>query len=187
MIGRPVIFARNIETAKVLVSVFTRGEVLKTYLVLLEGKLEKNVFLEADVVKSSHRRSRIRNLKVIENEFPTRKAWLSAKDQSSQTISGTLLVPVENHRDSVLCRAEIWTGRHHQIRAVCEAYGHPVCGDTKYNHHPAHHNKRWTNPAYPSGQMLICKNLEIPSLGILVESGFNLEMGSIDSSMPEIF
>ena len=118
----------------------------------------------------------MKNLVSWKENIPSRKEWLAGKDRDSRTISATLIRPVGNHSDTTTCEVETWSGRYHQIRAICEAIGHPVCGDTKYNHDPRHHNHRRTNPMYSLGQMLICKKLEIPALGISVESGFEIDL-----------
>lgn len=40
--------------------------------------------------------------------------------------------PLERFSDTVLCRAELHTGRTHQIRVHAAAIGHPVAGDLRY-------------------------------------------------------
>ncbi|MGQ0552689.1 MAG: RluA family pseudouridine synthase [Planctomycetota bacterium] len=41
---------------------------------------------------------------------------------------------VRRYREATLCRIELLTGRHHQIRAHFAALGHPVVGDKLYGH-----------------------------------------------------
>lgn len=171
----PVLFAKDRETAAVLNRAFSRGEVCKTYSALLEGKLEAPLFIEADIVKNRHKKSDVRNMKVISEDFPNKEDWLAAKDRGSRTVSGTFIKPLDLYGDTTLCSIETWTGRYHQIRAVCEAIGHPICGDNKYNHDPRFYYNRRTSPDYPDNQMLLCKTLELPSLGIKLTSGFELK------------
>ena len=168
-----VFFAKNGDSNSVLKRAFTSGEVLKTYLALLEGKLESTIFVQADIMKS-HKKAIVKNMSVLTENFPSREEWFSKKDKNSQTISSTLIFPFKISEDTTLCRVEIWTGRYHQIRAVCEAIGHQVCGDAKYNHDPRDHYHRKTDKKYTEGQMLICKRIDIPALGIAVTSGFDL-------------
>lgn len=168
----PVVFGKTRDSIYQLKTLFASGGIEKTYEVLVEGWLAEQLFVEADLIKGTHRTATVRNMVIKEKSIPGRASWLSSKDPSSRTICATLLTPVEVREETTLCRAEIWTGRYHQIRAVCEAVGHPVCGDTRYNHNPRYHNRRYTNPLYPHGQELICRTLVIPALGLSVTSGF---------------
>lgn len=170
----PVLFAKNWAIAKVINQAFSKGEIHKTYLALLEGRLEKPLFIQADILKNSHKRALVKSLKVLDSGFPTRVDWLREKDQTSKTISATVIKPVELYQDTTLCDVDIWTGRYHQIRAVSEAAGYPLCGDTKYNHNPSFHNRRVTNKNYPDRQMLLCRTLEVPCLNLTVSSTFTL-------------
>ncbi|NUM35776.1 MAG: hypothetical protein HUU50_14625 [Candidatus Brocadiae bacterium] len=168
-----IFLAKNRDSHAVLTHLFSSGGVWKTYLALLEGKLESATFVQADILKS-HKKAIVKNICVMAEKFPSREAWLAQKDKNSQTISATLLFPIEIGEDTTLCKIETWTGRYHQIRAICEAIGHQICGDEKYNHDPRDHYRRKTNPKYQEGQMLICKTIDIPTLGIVVTSGFEL-------------
>lgn len=169
----PVIFSKNLRMFERLTEMFRSGKVRKTYEVLIEGRLEKAVFLEADLIKTSHRRAVVKNLKSSES-VPDREEWTAQKFSASTTISATVLFPVEPRGENTLSRVELWTGRYHQIRAVCEAAGHPVCGDTLYNHSPAHRNARYTDAAFSDGQMLLCRSIEIPDMGLRAVSGYEL-------------
>ncbi len=171
----PVIFIKNRISATVIRRAFSSGEVLKTYLALLEGRLESPLFIEADIIKNSHKKAIVKNISILTENFPSRKEWLSKKDKHSRELSATLVFPLKMNQDSTLCRVETWTGKYHQIRAVCEAIGHQICGDAKYNHNPRNHYHRKTDEKYPQGQMLLCKKIEIPSIGISVTSGFDLD------------
>lgn len=170
----PVIFAKDRETMASLTRAFACGEAKKTYSALLEGRIDTPLFIEADIVKSRHKKSVVKNMKILSEEIPEKETWLAAKNPKSVTISGTVIRPLAVYGDTTLCSIMIWTGRYHQIRAVCEAIGHPVCGDNKYNHNPRFYYNRRTNPDYPDNQMLLCKTLELPSLGIFLTSSFDL-------------
>ncbi len=170
----PVFFAKNGNAAKILNREFSSGGVLKTYFALLEGLMDSTVFVQADIIKDSHKKAVVKNKIMMKENFPVREEWLLKKDKNSLTESATVIFPIKTQNDTTLCKVETWTGRYHQIRAVCEAIGHPVCGDTKYNHYPRDHFHRRINEKFPDGQMLICKRIEIPNLGITVISGFDL-------------
>lgn len=170
----PVLFAKDRETAKLLNRAFSGGKVRKVYHALLGGKLTEPLFIEADVIKGRHKKSKVENLKVRSGDIPNKEEWLLSRNPCSLTDSGTFIRPLQFHGQTTLCSIETWTGRYHQIRAVCEAAGYPVCGDNKYNHDPMFYYNRRTSPDYPDNQMLICKELSLPSLGINLTSGFKL-------------
>jgi 23S rRNA-/tRNA-specific pseudouridylate synthase len=171
----PVIFAKSGKMAKTLVETFMAGGVSKIYHALLEGDIDRPVFVQVDILKKGRKKSRVQNKIIMDTGYPSREEWLADRDRSSLTLSATLILPLVRHGSTTHCAVEIWTGRHHQIRAVCEAMGHPVCGDTKYNHDARAGWKRRTNPLYPDRQMLVCRRITVPSLGIDAVSGFEIE------------
>jgi 23S rRNA-/tRNA-specific pseudouridylate synthase len=170
----PVLFAKNRDSQKLLVNAFRNGEVSKTYHTLASGNIPGNLFIQADIVKGSHKKSAVKNIEMKEIA-PEKEHWLSDKYNNSKTISATFIRPLEHFEDSTLCEVEIWTGRYHQIRAVFEKIGHPVCGDMKYNKMKTDDFiGRKKNP-YPDGMMLVCRKLEIKSLGISITSTFDIK------------
>jgi 23S rRNA pseudouridine955/2504/2580 synthase len=171
----PVVFAKNRNSLLALIKAFSSGGILKTYRALVEGILSGPLFVQADVRKGGHKKALVSNLLVVKEHFPEHNEWYGSKDKSSTTISATLIYPEKLYDDITLCRVELWSGRYHQIRAICEAIGHPVCGDTKYNHDPRNHYHRKTSNRYPDGQMLLCSAIEIPALGLSVKSRFELK------------
>jgi len=153
---------------------FAACRIYKTYSAQLIGRLEKNLFIQADIIKGNHRRSRVENLDVSSNNFPDRKGWFSKGTTRSGTISATVIIPLKHFEGTTIAEIHPWTGRFHQIRVICQAIGYPVYGDKKYNRVPGlkrEGKKRtgWTIPA------LLCRKLEIGELNIDVETRFTLE------------
>ena len=172
----PVIFAKNRDAANLVQKAFKEGRVFKTYQALLAGRLSLNLFIQADIFKNSHKKSHVKNLLVKDRDCPLKDEWIAARDNQSVTISATMIKPLQIFETVTFCQIEIWTGRYHQIRAVCEAVGFPVCGDRKYKYNPDRDFYKRNSGIYANHQMLICKTLEIPELKLSVTSGFNLEL-----------
>lgn len=174
----PVVFSRTRETAIALRRMFARCEIEKTYHARLDGMLSSPVFVQADIIRGRHRKASVENLQIIRDSFPVKQDWFNSRAANSATISGTLIEPLKTGETGTLAAIHPWTGRFHQIRAVCRAINHPVSGDCKYGGRgldgggvPG--NRRcveWRNPA------LICKSLSIPAFGVSVESGFELAL-----------
>jgi 23S rRNA-/tRNA-specific pseudouridylate synthase len=127
-----VLFAKNEDYGKKLCAAFKNGQVDKTYQALLIGKLSKTLFAEGDIVRISDARPvQVKNLVVSEN-IPDKKQWMKTKYTTSTTLSATSIKPVgygTNDRTTI-ADVTIWTGRHHQIRAIACAIGFPI-GATK--------------------------------------------------------
>ena len=102
----------------------------KTYLAVVEGKVEKSELWT----------DRIEKLEDKEEGFHT-----SVIDQNADKECITKITPLEvlSSSDFVLTRAQfdIQTGRHHQIRAQSAFHGHPLYGDTAYGGHKTKDNK----------------------------------------------
>ncbi len=154
-----VLFARNFETSKKLSDYFKAGCVTKIYHALLEGSLSKRLFIEANIIRDNNKNIvKVENL-ILQSIIPEKIFWLKTRYQNSKTISATIIRPIENHDNKTKAEIIIWTGRHHQIRAVCEAFGHPVMGDKKYN-----------NSQYKIGQSLLCKKLIVEDMNLFIGS-----------------
>jgi 23S rRNA pseudouridine955/2504/2580 synthase len=165
-----VIFAKNGAFGKKLHALFKYGLVDKTYQAILIGSLKKTLFIEADVIVAGESRPvTVKNLKCSET-VPDKKAWLENTYRNSTTLSATILKPLrrDDTKGHTWAEVTIWTGRHHQIRAIAAAAGFPVAGDKKYL-------GRTRNLASNlRGQELICKRIAIEELGLTFESKYSL-------------
>lgn len=111
-----LLLAKDYPTLKALQDCFAGGSVKKCYLTFLTGTLPAGVTevdkpLQRNVIRSGERLSGV---------SPGGKHAL------------TRFRLLERHRHGCLVRAEIKTGRTHQIRVHAAAIGHPVAGDDKY-------------------------------------------------------
>lgn len=178
----PVVFSRNRDTAVILRRLFARCMIEKTYHAILRGCLNEPLFIQVDIIRSRHRRASVADLQIIRNEFPEKQDWFNSRAANSATISGTVIEPLKTDDNRTLAAIHPWTGRFHQIRAVCQSIGMPIQGDKKYMKYPLletgtgsdcrrkSQRTEWSLPA------LICKNLAIPSMNIAVESRFSLDL-----------
>jgi 23S rRNA pseudouridine955/2504/2580 synthase len=111
-----LLLAKDYPTLNALQNCFAQGRVKKRYLAFLTGSLPSDVIevdkpLQRNVIRSGERLSGV---------SPAGKHAF------------TRFAVVERYRDGCLVRAEIMTGRTHQIRVHAAAMGHPVAGDVKY-------------------------------------------------------
>jgi len=159
------LFARNFETARMLGEDFKSGNIIRIYLCLLEGILKKPIFVEADIIHSEKsRRVKVINKKINEN-IPDRDEWINKTFTLSKTISGTCFYPEKIINGKTLCKIEIFSGRHHQIRAISSAIGFPLSGDRIYG-----------NQTQNKKQALVCKRMIIKRKNLIIESRFNIEL-----------
>jgi 23S rRNA-/tRNA-specific pseudouridylate synthase len=165
-----VVFAKSNEAAKKVNVFFKNGEVEKTYEAVLIGKIFKPVFVEGDIIRVDERNSvQVKNVR-SSAVIPDKKQWLELKYRHSNTLSGTVIKPVghlENNRYTI-AEITIWTGRHHQIRAIAKAIGCPMAGDKKY------FISGYGKDEEKTGQNLICKRIHIEKLGLTVESRYSI-------------
>ena len=165
-----VLFAKNLEAAKKVNALFKNGEVEKTYEALLIGKIVKAVFVEGDIIRVDDAKPvQVNNLR-SSSIIPDKKQWMEEKYRHSNTLSGTVIKPVghiENNRFTI-AEITIWTGRHHQIRAIVKAIGCPMAGDKKY------FIPGYVKDEEKTGQNLICKRIVIEKLGVSIESRYSI-------------
>jgi 23S rRNA pseudouridine955/2504/2580 synthase len=165
-----VIFAKNETFAKRLHYLFKNSLVDKTYEAILVGKLYKKLFIEGDIVSVGESAPvQVKNLKYSDT-IPDKNQWLDNNYRTSTTLSATIMKPIRYEKNECFTIAEItiWTGRHHQIRAIAHAIGFPIVGDKKYFKAGA------VDVEGRTGQELICKRIGIPDLGLSVESRYSL-------------
>ena len=107
-----VVFSTNIEGARLFSSLLRERKVKKTYLTIVEGAVENEELWEDELIRDSERK----------------KSYVSQGGKSAIT-KVTPLAAVNGYS---LIKAEISTGRTHQIRVQAAARGHPLAGDIKY-------------------------------------------------------
>jgi len=164
-----VIMARTALAAHEVGDVFREGNLGKWYEVLVHGVLKNKCFLQADIIRNPEGGVRVENL-VSYPTVPAKKVWLEQYYVHSSTISGTIVEPLESHGPYTRCRVELWTGRHHQIRAVLSALDHSVVGDNRY---------RGKRRDAHGGQLLVCKEMRLPEFGASFISDYEIDIRSL--------
>ncbi len=158
-----VIFALSYEKAKKLTELFSLNRINKYYEAIICGNLEKDIFVEAIIVRGKDESiSKVLDYKIY-RDIPDKRDFLSLKNKKSATI----IRPKKVVNNKTIVEIEIWTGHHHQIRAVSSAIGYPVAGDLKYG---APKDEKYRH------YQLLCKRIEIPELNLIFESRKNLEL-----------
>lgn len=116
-VGGIVIFAKTSKALERLNKMLRDGDIHKTYLALVEGKLSKKEDTLKDYLKSDSR---------INKTFVS-----SASDPEAKESILKYKVIGEGDNYSLL-EVNLLTGRKHQIRAQLSNTGHPIKGDLKY-------------------------------------------------------
>jgi 23S rRNA-/tRNA-specific pseudouridylate synthase len=155
--GGIVIFALTYQVAKELTELFRERKVRKVYQGIVEGIIDKKIFVEAEI-KRNGRVSVIKEIRTFDR-IPLKEEWIS----NSKFNSATIVSPVSVKENNTCVEIEIWTGLHHQIRSVLKEINHPLVNDRKYGERKNQDNI-----------MLLCKRIEIPDLNLCFESRKNL-------------
>jgi len=112
-----VIFSTGLEGARLFSSLMRERKVRKTYLAIVEGKIDKEELWEDFLARDGE----------------NKKTFVSDSKDGKEAI--TKIMPLALEGNYSLVRAEIATGRTHQIRAQAASHGHPLAGDRKYGGH----------------------------------------------------
>lgn len=111
-----VLVSRHKEAEIQIKQMFEHKKIQKSYLALVRGIVEKELFIDAPIAKNRDYSSV--KLKVLIDE----------KGKSAQTI----IKPLRHYEDMTLVEAIPLTGRQHQIRAHLFHVKHPIVGDPIY-------------------------------------------------------
>jgi len=110
-----VIFSASLEGARLFTSLMRERKVKKTYLAIVQGIIKDEENWHDELVRDRERK----------------KTFISDTRSGGKTAI-TKVTPIATEERYTLIRAEIATGRTHQIRAQAQAHGHPLAGDVKY-------------------------------------------------------
>jgi 23S rRNA pseudouridine955/2504/2580 synthase len=111
-----VIFSTSIEGARLFSSLMREHKVRKTYLAVVEGNVKKEEIWQDELIRDKDKK----------------KTFVSQKSTVGSKTAITKVTPLVKDGNYTLIKAEITTGRTHQIRAQTAFHGYPLAGDKKY-------------------------------------------------------
>lgn len=111
---------------------FDRGEMMKEYEAIVYGDMKK----PEEVITFPLARSKTKGWKIAAR--PSQRAEYSVQGTDDEREAITHIVRVEAFQHYTHIRALPKTGRMHQIRVHCAAFGHPIVGDTLYANKALH-------------------------------------------------
>jgi 23S rRNA pseudouridine955/2504/2580 synthase len=133
-----VLGTKNIATARKFSELIRKRAIEKKYVVLVEGRVEKEQFTLSTFLKTEGDRVRV---------HPDEKD--GAKDSLSE------FGVMQHGRKRTLLKATLHTGRKHQLRVQLADIGHPIVGDGKYG------SNGKENLMFLFSQCLVIPSLEI--------------------------
>jgi 23S rRNA pseudouridine1911/1915/1917 synthase len=129
-----MMIAKNSKTQGILSKMFEKHEIKRTYLGIVEGKIETPLTINKKIARDSRHRT------------------LFKTSETVGRVAITHIKPVKVFARHTLCEFNLETGRTHQIRVHLKSIGHPLVGDPEYNPNGSLKNLR--------GQMLEAVKLE---------------------------
>lgn len=116
-----LLFAKNPYAARNLNAMLQKGEIEKTYLALVEGKVRPNEALLEDYLKKDAKANKSEIVDKSVKGAKLARLFYGCKEEKS--IGEELFSLLE---------IKLFTGRHHQIRLQLSHAGTPILGDCKY-------------------------------------------------------
>jgi len=114
-----VLCAKNKQAEIDIKNLFETRQIKKTYLALVRGKLDKELEINAPLLRQKHQDTNVRTIVVVDE-----------KGKPSQTFVKPL--KYFSDIDATLVEASPHTGRQHQIRVHLFHVKHPIIGDPLY-------------------------------------------------------
>ena len=137
-----VVAGKNRKSLTTLNELIKNGNIKKTYLCIVEGKMQK----KREVLVGDWNKDRLKNkVKISEN-----------KSMFSKKVITEYLV-VEQFLETAKLKVFLHTGKSHQIRAHLASINHPIVGDFKYG------------SRFKENLKLLCYSLEFKTKGTFLE------------------
>ncbi|GBU26725.1 pseudouridine synthase [Treponema sp. R8-4-B8] len=111
-----VVFSTSIEGAHLFSSLLRERKVRKTYLAVVEGTVKSEEIWQDSLFRDKEKK----------------KTFVSLDNSGGGKNAVTKVTPLASDGNYTLIKAQIATGRTHQIRAQAAFHGHPLAGDKKY-------------------------------------------------------
>lgn len=118
-VGGVMVFAKTSKAAARLSEQVRNKEFQKTYLVIADGKFEKNT----DILENYLLKNERTNMSKVVNEGNKNAKYAKLEYEVMKYNEETNLS---------LVKVKLYTGRHHQIRLQLASIGHSIYGDQKY-------------------------------------------------------
>lgn len=122
-----MVIAKTKKMYEYLRGLFDRGEIVKEYEAIVYGEMKK----PEEVLTFPLARSKTKGWKIA-----ARPSNEEAGEDAREAITHVVRIAALQHYTHI--RALPKTGRMHQIRVHCSAFGHPIVGDTLYAHKGLH-------------------------------------------------
>ena len=154
-----VVFSLNLEAARQFSFLLKTGKIHRSYLAIVEGKLEKKESWEDMLF-----RDKLARKTIIQNK--DRAASTSNKARQALTHITPLAWASCKGTSYSYINLELGTGRTHQIRAQAAFRGHPLAGDRKYGSAERYNSKGF----FGRGFFLHAAELRLPEQLIEIPS-----------------
>ncbi len=127
------LFAKDPETQRLLSHLFETRKIKKTYLALVEGKIEGEGSIETPLkLFGSGRTGVSKEGKPSVTRYRALCVPCSRSERVPNHLQGRCCDSAKNGERASLLEVSPLTGRRHQIRAHLYSIGHPVLGDNLY-------------------------------------------------------
>lgn len=131
-----LLIARNLEVLRQINQTWHGPDCHKIYLAIVHGAWPyKNKKITTQMSKGKVGGEYIMQVAGANSTNKERTAEVADRGKDKEAITKFTLMPQTSkvHKDHSLLRAELLTGRTHQIRLQCATAGYPVVGDRKYS------------------------------------------------------